>query len=291
MFIAVFGSVAAALIFDQSPPLVPFALIMVGWGTLWGGIMVHNDYTDLVSDSKNRPHKAIPSGAISPSVAHWGGMAMMVAGAIIVFLASIPLDPYPLTAYMNGFWALTLFLVGFFYNYWGKNWGVVGHMLVGWGVAIIPFFGVACISPVTGAWTMAPLLVALFICEIGREIIVCAGDYYGDLEQGWRTVPVRLGRRASMLTVPIFFLGFVPFYAIPYFGWFDYGPTPLGPIYFWGYTIFIIGLYLCWAVIYWTMTHTRDEKRVWRAFEVYARTGTRLFIIFTEFVLLAEAFF
>ena len=34
---------------------------------------------------------------------------------------------------------------------------------------------------------------------------------------------------------------------------------------------------------------TPAEKRTWKAFEVYARTGTRLLIIFTEFVLLAEA--
>ena len=61
VFIGVFGTAAAALIFDRNPPLIPFLLVLFGWGTLWGGIMVHNDYTDLESDIKNRPNKPIPS--------------------------------------------------------------------------------------------------------------------------------------------------------------------------------------------------------------------------------------
>ncbi|MCD6461391.1 MAG: UbiA family prenyltransferase [Thermoplasmata archaeon] len=296
VFIGVFGSTVTALVFQGRPGAMDFSVSyhmwafvfsMFCWGMLWGGIMVHNDYTDLKSDMVNRPHKPIPSGAITPRQAHYGGMAMMTLGWLLPVPFLYPIGfSYALSAF---FWGFTLWLVGVVYNYWGKNWGFIGHALVAWGVALIPLYGGALVSPYEGMALLFPLFLAIFISEIGREIVVCAGDYYGDVRQGWKTVPVLHGRKRAMQMVPLFFAGFLPFYAIPYFGWLGYPPF-FSPIYFWGYTIFITGLYLCWLAIYYTLTHTDDEKRIWRSFEIYARTLTRLFIIFTQFVMLAEAF-
>ncbi len=295
IFIGVFGSTVTALVFEGGPGAISFStptglwtfvISMFCWGMLWGGIMVHNDYTDLKSDMVNRPHKPIPSGAIRPTTAHRVGLAMMTLGWLVPPAVNILNGPeYALSSL---WWGFTLWLVGVVYNYWGKNWGVLGHALVAWGVALIPLYGGALVSPVFGFSMLFPLFIAIFVSEIGREIVVCAGDYYGDLQQGWKTVPVLIGRKRAMQLVPIFFAGFIPFYPIPYFGWLGY-PRFFSDYYFVGYTIFIVGLYLCWAAIYWTMTHTTDEKRIWRAFEIYARTITRLLIIFTQFVMLAEA--
>ena len=91
VFIAVFGSIAGALCFWQADtdPLA-FIVAMFGWGMIWGGIMVHNDYYDLESDLKNRPDKPLSCGAITPFQAKWGGMALMIAGPVLIFLVYIP---------------------------------------------------------------------------------------------------------------------------------------------------------------------------------------------------------
>ena len=116
----------------------------------------------------------------------------------------------------------------------------------------------------------------MIIGEIGREIIVCSGDYYGDKEQGWKTVPVRMGgRRPAMLIVPLFFAG----YLLKLIPWFQY-PEVFSDIYLIGAVLFIVGQYTMWLIIWRTMNTTKDEKKIWGAFEKYARTGTRLIIIF-----------
>jgi 4-hydroxybenzoate polyprenyltransferase len=283
VFITVFGSIAGALLFTHHLDW-KFWTAMFAWGVCWAGIMVHNDYTDLKSDLVNRPNKAIPSGAISPEIAHWVGMGMMLFGPVVIF--GLYFRENMFLAATLGFWAFTLLVVGILYNYWGKNWGVGGHFLVAWGVAIIPFFGAAAVEPVYGALATAWLFIGVIIGEIGREIIVCSGDYYGDVKQGWQTVPVRLGRRTAMLTVPLFFLGYFLIF-IPRFHY----PEIFSEIYYIGAWIFIIGQYAMWLLIWKRMNSTTDEKRIWAAFEKYARTGTRLFIIFFEFVLLFEAFY
>ena len=43
-----------------------FLLTMLAAAFLAGGLMVHNDFTDLESDRVNRPQKPIPSGLIKP---------------------------------------------------------------------------------------------------------------------------------------------------------------------------------------------------------------------------------
>ncbi|MCK4717167.1 MAG: UbiA family prenyltransferase [Thermoplasmata archaeon] len=296
VFIGVFGSLVTALIFEGTEGAMDFsvsyhwwafAFSMLCWGMLWGGIMVHNDYTDLKSDMHNRPHKPIPCGAITPRQAHLGGFALMTIGWLLPIPLLLPLGVgYAAAA---AFWGFTLWFVGVYYNYWGKDHAVIGHASVAWGVALIPLYGGALVSPYKGFALLLPLFIAIFISEIGREILVCAGDYHGDVKQGWRTVPVVHGRMAAMKQIPFWFLGFVPFYAIPYFGWFGY-PAYFSDIYMVGYSIFIVALYLCWYAIYRVMKRTKDEKKIWGAFEFYARTWTRLFIIFTQFVMLAEAF-
>ncbi len=283
VFISVFGSIAGALLFTHELDLT-FWLVMLAWGLCWAGIMVHNDYTDLESDLVNRPNKAIPSGAISPEAGHWVGLGMMVAGPVLIFGLYFRTDM--LLALTATFWVFTLLVVGILYNYWGKNWGVTGHFLVAWGVAIIPFFGAAVIYPIYGAMATAWLFIGVIIGEIGREIIVCSGDYYGDVEQGWKTVPVRLGRRKAMLTVPVFFLGYF-LTLLPRL----YYPEIFSDIYFIGAWLFIIGQYTMWLLIWRRMNSTTDEKKIWSAFELFARTGTRLLIIFFEFVLVFEAFY
>jgi len=282
VFIGVFGAIACALIFEKELTW-NFWVTMAAWGVLWGGIMVHNDYTDLKSDAVNRPNKAVPSGAITPFQAHWGGMAMMVLPLPVIFMVNYPLGmEYAISA---TFWAFTLFLVGVLYNYWGKNWHVVGHFLVAWGVAIIPFYGAAVVEPMKGAIATAPLFLGVIIGEIGREIIVCAGDYHGDVAAGWKTVPTVLGRKRSMQIVPFFFLGYL-LILLPAIWYSD----KFTDIYLLASIIFIIGVYCMWGLIYRVMGTTKEEEKVWGAFELYARTGTRLFIIFHEFMLLAEAY-
>ena len=68
--------------------------------------------------------------------------------------------------------ALSLTIVGIVYNKWGKGWDIWGHILVAYGVAIIPFYGGVAIEPINGIIAMAPLTISIFVMEIGREILV-----------------------------------------------------------------------------------------------------------------------
>ena len=59
---------------------------------------------------------------------------------------------------------------------------------------------------------MFPLALAIFVMEIGREIMVNAGDFNGDLKAGYKTLPVLLGRKKAMYVALIFYIAFIPIF-------------------------------------------------------------------------------
>ena len=86
-----------------------------------------------------------------------------------------------------------------------------------------------------------------------------------------------------------FYIAFIPIFPISYFGWFG-AEKVFGSIYFIGATIFAISLISTWILTY-RIVLKKDEKKIWRAFEMYERTGTRLMVIFFQVMLFLEAFF
>lgn len=259
-----------------------YAMTCLFAALLAAGLMVHNDYYDLPSDRVTRPGKPLPAGAIRPETAKWTGFGLMAA-AVLVALMGRWWDFEELdlpTALMVAF----VFLVGLYYNARGKHTGLAGHAMVAIGVGLIPYVGA---MPFADYVSMAPLAAGIGVMEVGREIMVCAGDIEGDRAAGFKTLPVRLGRRNSLLVALGFYIASVPFFylylpstaeRLP-----GLGTDVFGPLYFVGAGLFMASLLVLWALVW--------RNPVWDSFEAYIRTGSRLVIFLFQMLLLAEAFF
>jgi 4-hydroxybenzoate polyprenyltransferase len=139
---------------------------------------------------------------------------------------------------------------------------------------------------------MLPLALAIFFQETGREIMVCAGDYVGDIKAGFKTTPIRLGRKRSMQVALFFYLLFIPIFPLSAFDWTGLGfPKIFGAIYLIGGGILAASLVLTWLLTYNVVIKTDDETKIWKSFERYERTGTRMMIIVFQIFILLEVFF
>jgi len=294
VFISCLGALVGALnvssfINDGSINLSIFQLFMIiiGAAFLSSGLMIHNDVTDLKSDKVNRPHKPLPAGRINVKTAQLTGSLLMVLSIFIALLVNFK-DNGPLN-WKCGIITLSIVAVGFIYNHYGKFHGIFGHIAVAYGVGAIPFWGAIAIAP-EYIFLMFPLALAIFIQEIGREIMVNAGDFNGDLKAGYKTLPVLLGRKKAMYVALFFYLVFIPIFPISYFGWFGADKVFNSIFYLAGASIFSLSLLITWILTY-IIVLQNDEKKIWAAFEKYERTGTRLAVIFFQIMLFLEAFY
>ena len=57
-----------------------------------------------------------------------------------------------------------------------------------------------------------------------------------------------------------------------------------------GATIYALALLTTWILTYRVVLQG-NEKKIWRAFEMYERTGTRIMVIFFQIMLFIEAFY
>lgn len=250
------------------------------------GTMFHNDITDLESDKINRPHKPVPAGRLKKRTVYYTGLLLMTGS---IFLASIV--NYFDTGAINiecGIFTLLLVIIGLYYNYYGKHHGLIGHMAVAFGVGAIPYWGSLAVFP-NQPLLMLPLATAIFFQETGREIMVCAGDYVGDLKAGFKTTPIRLGRKRSMKIALLFYLIFIPIFPLSAFDWAGIKmPQVFGVVYLIGGSILAASLILTWLLTYKVVIKTDDEKRIWKSFERNERTGTRLMIVVFQIFIFLE---
>ncbi|RLF48808.1 MAG: hypothetical protein DRN20_03780 [Thermoplasmata archaeon] len=112
---------------------------------------------------------------------------------------------------------------------------------------------------------------------------MCTQDYEGDLRAGWRTVPVRIGPDRAMKQVPFYYLG----YLLLFIPWIKY-PKYMSDIYLMDALMFVVALYTLWYLNYRAYRRIKDKERLNRAFELYTRTMTRIFIILFELLLVFE---
>jgi 4-hydroxybenzoate polyprenyltransferase len=175
-----------------------------------------------------------------------------------------------------------VFVVGLYYNSRGKYTGLLGHVMVALGVGLIPYVGA---MPFGDYVSMAPLAMGIGVMEVGREIMVCAGDIEGDLAAGFSTLPCRVGRERSLLVTLAFYITSVPvFYLyLPVMATHVPGlrTDVFGPLYFVGAGLFMASLLVLWVLVW--------RRPVWESFEAYIRTGSRVVIFAFQVLLLAEA--
>ena len=287
-FGALVGALNVSVFFDVNLSYLQIFLIILAPAFLSTGTMIHNDVTDLDSDRVNRPHKPIPSGIIKEKTAHYIGLTLMFLSILVGLL--INFVDYGTLNWNCAILTFFLVVVGVYYNYYGKLHGIFGHIAVAIGVGAIPYWGAIAAFP-NELFVMLPLAVAVFFQEVGREIMVCIGDYVGDLKAGWKTTPVNLGRKKSIYVALVFYLIFVPLYPLPAFDYLNIGaPQVFGWSYFIGGTLMAATLLLTWFFSYLALL-TNDEKKIWKAFERYERVGTRVMIIVFQIFILIYIFY
>jgi len=285
---ALIGLFNSAIFLEIQPSYFQMLMIILGAFFLAAGLMLHNDVTDLESDKINRPYKPLPSGVIGEKTAFYSGIFFMIISIIIGLMINI--KDTGIINWKCGLLTLILVVVGLYYNHYGKYHGIVGNIAVAFGVGAIPFWGSIAAFP----WRldlMLTLAVALAIQEVGREIMVCAGDYKGDLEAGFKTFPVQMGRKKSMYVALIFYLGFIPLFPLPAYDYLNLGvPQVFGNLYLLGGTLLAFSLIITWFLTYLAVLKG-DEKKIWKAFERYERVGTRTMIIVFQIFILIEIFY
>ena len=285
---ALVGALNVSAYIDIKLSLFQISMIIIGSAFLSAGLMIHNDVTELKSDIVNSPHIPLPSGRIRSKTAQVTGLILMILSIFIALLININ-DGGSLN-WKCGILTLSIVIIGVCYNHYGKYHGIFGHIAVAYGVGAIPYWGAIAIAPgPEHLLLMFPLALALFTQEIGREIMVNAGDFNGDLKAGYKTLPILLGRKKAMYVALVFYLAFIPIFPISYFGWIG-AEKVFGHIYLIGATIFVLSLLITWILTYRVVLQN-DEKKIWRAFEKYERTGTRIMVIFFQIMLFLEAFY
>lgn len=292
MLLCCFGALVSALncaiFLDIELSYFQIFLLILTPAFLSTGTMIHNDVTDLKSDKVNRPHKPLPAGVIKEKTANITGIVLMILSIILALFVNF--FDYNTLNWNCAILTTFLVVIGLYYNYYGKHHGIFGHISVAIGVGAIPYWGAISVFP-DKIFLMLPLALAIFFQEVGREIMVCVGDYVGDLKAGFKTTPVRLGRKNSMHVALIFYLIFIPLYPLPAFDWLGLGvPQIFGPVYLIGGGLLAITLLLTWFLSYLAVLQN-DEKKIWTAFERYERTGTRAMIIVFQIFIFIEVFY
>jgi len=274
---------------NESLSYVQILFLILAPAFLSTGTMFHNDITDLESDKINRPKKPVPSGFLKEKTVYYTGIALMIGSIFLGLLVNF-WDKGEIN-WQCGFLTFVLVVIGLYYNYYGKHHGLVGHMAVAIGVGAIPYWGALAVFP-NQPLLMLPLAVAIFFQETGREIMVCTGDYIGDIKAGFKTTPVRHGRKRSMQIALLFYLLFIPIFLLSAYDWAGLNmPQVFGSVYLIGGFILAISLVTTWLLTYNVVIKTDDEKKIWKSFERYERTGTRVMIIVFQIFILLEVFY
>jgi len=282
------GALNTATYLNINLSIFQILMVVIGAAFLSSGLMIHNDVTDLKSDEVNRPHKPLPQKVIKIKTASLTGILLMLFSILIALFVNIK-DHGDLNINC-GFLTIVIVLIGLYYNHYGKYHGIFGNLAVALGVGAIPYWGSIAVFP-NHMTVMFLLAFAIFIQEIGREIMVNAGDYVGDLKAGFKTLPVNIGRKNSMYVALFFYILFIPLYLLPAFDWTGLGvPKVFGSLYLVGGGIFAFSLILTWVLTYRVFIKN-DEEKIWAAFEKYERTGTRVMIIIFQIVLILEVFY
>jgi geranylgeranylglycerol-phosphate geranylgeranyltransferase len=221
--------------------VVAFAVALVAMASF-----ALNDYYDWRKDAINAPHRAIPSGRLSPTGALSIGLGALMVGTVVGLRV------------LSGV-GLLVFLVGAIggasYNEFVRRCPHLKGMATGVLCGLIVFFDVLAFGlPSNFAW----LGCACVVFVAGRELLMDVRDRNGDAEVGMLTLAVRWGdARASVLAFALLLLSSLPLAAFVRSG--GGGPEKWWPVF--AYCATIAVAVLIWHAGPW-------PRRRWVAIEV-----------------------
>lgn len=152
-----------------------------------GGNVI-NDYFDLEVDRVNKPHRPLPSGRVSPTVALASYLVVSVVGLIISVLIN-----------RSTFLIAGAAVVGlFFYSASLKLELFWGNFTVAFVSALAFLYGGASVGNARGA--LIPTVFA-FLYHFGREVLKDLEDMEADRLRRSRSIPLACGKRAAQRTI------------------------------------------------------------------------------------------
>ncbi|RLG96336.1 hypothetical protein DRO27_02530 [Candidatus Bathyarchaeota archaeon] len=164
--------------------------------TMSGAAMAINDYYDREIDAINEPHRAIPSGRISPRSAVVFTGFLSVIGLASSYMVS-------LEALLIAVFAWILMMT---YSMWGKKTGFLGNLMVSASVALPFMYGGVMTGSLAASLSFSGIA---FLANTGREITKGIVDVDGDREAGVRTIAVTSGEKNAAIIASLFFLSAV----------------------------------------------------------------------------------
>ncbi len=154
------------------------ALLVTGAGNAW------NDYLDIEIDRINQPHRALPSGMVSPWVAVALALTLNVIALIIAAFINLP-------AFLI---TLVFSIILYIYSWRLKSTVLMGNLTVAVTSAMTVIFGGTAAGRVRPTIWLAVIIATAIL---GREVLKTIADYEGDLRQECRTIATVWGKRAA----------------------------------------------------------------------------------------------
>lgn len=143
-----------------------------------------NDYRDIEIDKINQPHRALPSGLITPQMA-WI-FSVVLTGLSLLLTAFVNLPAFVM--------ALLSSILLYVYSWRLKSTVLLGNATVAIISALSAVFGgLAAGNAVPSLW----LAVIIATAIMGREVLKTLADYEGDLRQRCQTIATTWGKRPA----------------------------------------------------------------------------------------------
>ncbi len=168
-------------------------------------ILVMNDYFDVETDKVNAPDRPIPSNLVSPGIALFLSIFLLLTGLLLSYLLSI----------ITFLISILLALIGFLYNRYFKKSGLPGNLMVSFSVGTTFIYGGASVGQPFHQAVIFFGLIALLI-DLGEEIAADAMDMKGDLLIDSNSLAIKYGKKSALkisgtIFLLVVLLSFIPF--------------------------------------------------------------------------------
>ena len=166
-------------------PLI-FAALSAALITAGGNAL--NDLCGITEDRINKPHRPLPSGRLSPSIARIEMGIFLLAGILLAL-------PLPMPALAIALTAVTSLI---FYNIYLKRVPLIGNLIISALGGLAFLYGGAAVKVIS-----APYLIAgfAFLFHLGRELLKDLEDSAGDRQLSGSTVPISWGENSARILI------------------------------------------------------------------------------------------
>jgi|GEM_PF-574266 len=160
-------------------------------GLLAAGGNLHNDIIDLPVDRINQPDRALPAGRISLRAVQMA-TGFLLLTAIVIGIVRGP-------THLVFFSAIAVVL--YVYNRWLKGLPIVGNLAVAalcGSAVILPMIDASLWPPLSQPSVLIPLAIFSVLFTWTRELIKDIEDMEGDAAVHLHTLPLLIGKKASL---------------------------------------------------------------------------------------------